>query len=53
MIQDQGQNGFKVIGLDVNKLVYRHVVFDTALGIVKAGRKDPFSKIKIEKHFKI
>ncbi|MBW2605036.1 MAG: chemotaxis protein CheD [Deltaproteobacteria bacterium] len=43
---------FKVVGLDVNKLVYRRVVFDTALGIVTVGRKEPFSKIKVEKRFK-
>ena len=43
---------FKVVGRDVNELVYRHVVFDTALGIVTVGRKKPFSEVKSSKHFK-
>ena len=43
---------FEVIGCDVNELVYRHVDFDTALGIVTVGRKEPFSDVKSTRHFK-
>jgi chemotaxis receptor (MCP) glutamine deamidase CheD len=43
---------FEIIGCDVNKLVYRHVVFDTAVGIVTVGRKEPFSEVKSTKRFK-
>ncbi len=43
---------FEVIGCDVNELVYRHVVFDTVLGIVTVGRKEPFSEVKSTKSFK-
>lgn len=43
---------FKVIGCDVNELVYRRVVFDTALGIVTVGRKAPFSDVESAKRFK-
>lgn len=43
---------FKVVGRDINELVYRHVVFDTALGTVTVGRKKPFSEVKSEKLFK-
>ncbi len=42
----------EVIGCDVNELVYRHVVFDTVLGIVTVGRKKPFSEVKSTKRFK-
>jgi chemotaxis receptor (MCP) glutamine deamidase CheD len=42
---------FKVVGRDVNELVYRHVVFDTALGIVTMRRKKPFSDVKSIKRF--
>ncbi len=43
---------FRAIGYDVNKIVYRHVVFDTALGIVTVGRKQPFAEVKSTKRFK-
>ncbi len=43
---------FEVVGCDVNELAYRHVVFDTVLGIVTVGRKEPFSEVKSEKRFK-
>jgi len=43
---------FEVIGCDVNELVYRRVVFDTALGIVTVGRKKPFSEVKSVRRFK-
>lgn len=43
---------FELIGCDVNKLVYRHVALDTALGIVTVNRKWPFSEVKSTKRFK-
>ena len=43
---------FELIGCDVNELVYRRVVFDTALGIVTVGRKKPFSEVKSVRRFK-
>ena len=42
---------FKIIGRDINGLAYRHVVFDTALGLVTVGRKEPFSEVKSARHF--
>jgi chemotaxis receptor (MCP) glutamine deamidase CheD len=42
---------FEVIGCDVNELVYRRVLFDTALGIVTVGRKKPFSEVKSVRRF--
>ena len=43
---------FELIGCDVNKLVYRYVALDTALGIVIVNRKGPFSEVKSTKRFK-
>jgi len=43
---------FKVVGQEVNKLVYSHVVFDTAIGIITVSRKALSSKAKSAKRFK-
>ena len=42
---------FEVIGCDVNELVYRHVAFDTASGIVTVDSKAPLSDVKSTKRF--
>ena len=44
---------FKVVGFDVNKMLHRHVRFDTALGIIKIDRNKPFLKKKSTRYFNL
>ena len=44
---------FKVVGFDVNKMLHRHVRFDTVLGIIKVDRNKPFLKKKSTRYFNL
>ena len=44
---------FKVVGFDVNKMLHRHVRFDTVLGIIKVDRNKPFLKKKSTRYYNL